>query len=272
MHGGDRREMRPREPLVLLTNDDGIGSEGLSAMENALPESWDAYVVAPDRPRSATSHALTLDRFIRVEEHGPKRYATSGTPTDCVNIGVHRLLPRKPDLVLSGINIGGNLCEDVTYSGTVAAALEARILDIPSLALSLAAREEFFFAPAARVAVGLALEVLERGLPPGVLLNVNIPNLVDGSRGRIRWTRLGTKHYGDCLAEETDAQGRRGFRFGKDPLLFLEDEGEPAPDWQVVRQGDVSVTPLRLNMTDEAFLASVRGAGFGEEPRWTARS
>ncbi len=264
--------MSPRETLVLLTNDDGISSDGLTAMEDTLPDSWDVYVVAPDRPRNATSHSLTLDAFIHVQEHGPKRYSTSGTPTDCVNIGVHRLLPRKPDLVLSGINIGGNLCEDVTYSGTVAAALEARLLDIPSLALSLAARGEFFFAPAARIACDLADEVLLRGLPPGVLLNVNIPNLVDGNPGRIRWTRLGRKYYGDCLHEETDEQGRRGFRFGQDPLIFLEDEGGLPLDWKVVEKGDVSITPLRLNMTDERFLTSLERGEDGEGELWTPRS
>jgi len=264
--------MGARRALVLLTNDDGIGSEGLAAMEDATPDSWEVYVVAPDRARNAASHALTLDAFIRVEQQGPRRYTTGGTPTDCVNIGVHRLLPRKPDLVLSGINLGGNLCEDVTYSGTVAAALEARLLHIPALAVSLAAREAFFFAPAARVACDLATQVLARGLPPGVLLNVNVPNLIDGARGRVRWTRLGRKHYGDCLLEEKDAEGRSGFRFGKDPLLFLEDPGEAPTDWEVVEQGDVSVTPLRLDMTDERFLEAARRRGGVEEASWTARS
>lgn len=264
--------MKHREVLVLLTNDDGISSDGLAALEEALPGEWACFVVAPDRPRNATSHSLSLETFIRVEKHGPGRFSTSGTPTDCVNIAVHRLLPRKPDLVLSGINHGGNLCEDVTYSGTVAAALEARLLGIPSLALSLAARDEYFFAPAARVGSRLARAVLERGLPPGVLLNVNVPNLVDGSLGRIVWTRLGSKHYGDCLIEERDDQGRLGYRFGRDPMTFLDDcEGYPA-DWRIVEQGDVSVTPLRLNMTDESFLAALDQEAFAEGAAWTARS
>jgi 5'-nucleotidase len=173
--------MKGRKPIVLLANDDGIQSEGLTAMEAALPESWDVYVVAPDRARNAASHALTLGAPIRLQELGNKRFSTSGTPTDCVNIGVHRLLPRKPDLVLSGINIGGNLCEDVTYSGTVAAALEARLLDIPSVAFSLAARDRFFFAPAARVACSIARTVLEKGLPPGRPAQCELPQ----SGGRI---------------------------------------------------------------------------------------
>jgi len=264
--------MRREETLVLLTNDDGIASEGLAAVEDALPEDWRVYVVAPDRPRNATSHSLSLDTFIRVHAHGPQRFSTTGTPTDCVNIGVHRLLPRKPDLVLSGLNLGGNLCEDVTYSGTVAAALEARLLDIPSLALSLAARGEYVFPPAARVASELARSVLARGLPPGVLLNVNIPNLVDGSMGRIFWTRLGRKHYGDCLIQETDERGGTGFRFGRDPMTFLDDGDGLPVDWRVVEQGDISVTPLRLNMTDENFLAALPQGEFAEGEPWTARS
>jgi len=265
--------MKCRETLVLLTNDDGISSEGLSALEDALPRDWTLCVVAPDRARNATSHSLSLETLIRVQEHAPGRFSTSGTPTDCVNIGVHRLLPRKPDLVLSGINLGGNLCEDVTYSGTVAAALEARLLNIPSLAFSLAARDEYFFAPAARIATRLARAVLARGLPPGVLLNVNIPNLVDGSRGRIFWTRLGRKHYGDCLIEETDEQGRPGYRFGRAPMTFLEEEEDGhLVDWRVVEQGDVSVTPLRLNMTDEHFLAGIAQGAFAEGETWTARN
>jgi 5'-nucleotidase len=265
-------KMRPGETVVLLTNDDGIFSEGLLALEDALPASWDVYVVAPDRPRNATSHSLTLDGLIRVQEHGKKRFSTSGTPTDCVNIGVHRLMPRKPDLVLSGINIGANLCEDVTYSGTVAAALEARLLDIPSLALSLAARGEMFFGPAARIACELAGSILERGLPPGVLLNVNIPNLLDGSSERIRWTRLGHKHYGDCLLEERDEEGGTRFRFGADPMTYIDEEDDPNVDWKAVQAGEVSVTPLRLNMTDDTFLLALKQGYYGEGEPWTARS
>jgi 5'-nucleotidase len=264
--------MKGPNPLVLLANDDGISSEGLSALEEAMPESWDVYVVAPDRPRNAASHALTLGTPIRLETLGAKRFSTSGTPTDCVNIGIHRLLPRKPDLVLSGINIGGNLCEDVTYSGTVAAALEARLLNIPSVAYSLAARDEFFFAPAAKIACRIARTVLEKGLPPGVLLNVNFPNLVDGSPGRIRWTRLGRKVYGDCLEEERDAEGTTWFRFGQDPLEFIDGENEHELDWKAVEEGDVSITPLCLNMTDETFLRALKTGYYGGGDPWTARS
>ena len=252
--------MKSKRPLILLTNDDGILSEGITVLEGVLLETADVVTVAPDRARSGTSHALTLGEAIYVKQEGPNRFSTTGTPTDCVNIGVHRLLPRKPDLVVSGINIGGNLCEDVTYSGTVAAALEATLLGIPSLAFSLASRGEFLFVPAAPVARDLCDWILARGLPPGVLLNINIPNLVDGSRPEVRWTRLGNKYYSDVLEEGVDEDGRSYFRFGKDPLHYLEgtngDEGADV-DWKAVEQGFISITPLRLDTTDEGFLRSL---------------
>jgi len=178
-------------------------------------------------------------------------------------LGIHRLLPRKPDLVVSGINIGGNLSEDVTYSGTVAAALEARLLGVPSLALSLAARDEFFFDPAGRVGRDLARWVLSHSLPPGVFLNVNIPNLVDGSQGEIRWTRLGHKYYGDFLEEGVDEEGHAFFKYGRDALTFINEDATEA-DWKAVEQGFVSVTPLRLNMTDEPVLALLKAGDYGE--------
>ena len=252
------------KPLILLTNDDGIFSKGLEALEKVLPELGELYVVAPDRERNATSHSLTLGGPVYVSPEGKNRFATSGTPTDCVNIGIHRLLPRKPDLVVSGINIGGNLSEDVTYSGTVAAALEARLLGIPSLALSLAARGEFFFDPAARVGCDLARWVLSLDLPPGVFLNVNVPNLVDGTPARIRWTRLGRKFYGDFLQEVVDEEGRPYFRYGIDALEFLDREEAHEADWKAVEQGYVSVTPLQLNMTDEKFLDFLKAGNYGE--------
>lgn len=255
--------MKQIKPLILLTNDDGIFSEGLKALEQTLPEIGELYIVAPDRERNAASHALTLDGPIYVHPRGENRFATTGTPTDCVNLGVHRLLPRKPDLVVSGINIGGNLSEDVTYSGTVAAALEARLLGIPSLALSLASRDEFLFDPAARVGRDLARWALSLTLPPGVFLNVNIPNLVDGSKGEIRWTRLGRKHYGDFLEDGVDEGGKVFFRYGRDALKFIDEEENEA-DWKAVEQGFVSVTPLRLNMTDESVLELLKAGDYGE--------
>jgi len=256
--------MSLKKPLLLLTNDDGIFAEGIRALEEVLPLVGEVYVVAPDRERNATSHSLTLNSPIYVESRGERRFAVSGTPTDCVNIGVHRLLPGRPDLVVSGINHGANLCEDVTYSGTVAAALEARLLGIPSLALSLAWRGAASFTAAARAGVELARLVLARGLPPGVFLNANIPRLGDGSPGRFRWTRLGHKVYGDFLRIERDAEGRECFRFGADPMEYLDGYDARDADWKAVEQGFISVTPLRLNTTDDGFLHALQAGEYGE--------
>jgi 5'-nucleotidase len=256
--------MTSDKPLILLTNDDGVAAAGLQALAEVLPAIGTVYVVAPDGERNATSHSLTLRGPIYVEPRGERRFAVQGTPTDCVNLALHRLLPRRPDLVVSGINHGGNLCEDVTYSGTVAAALEARLLGVPSLAVSLVSRDEFFFPPAARVACRLARWVLAKGLPPGVFLNVNVPGLVDGTEGRIRWTRLGRKRYGDFLQVDRDGQGREFYRYGADALRFIDGPGSADADWKSVEQGWVSVTPLRLDMTDEAFLAFLHAGKYGE--------
>ena len=249
--------MERRRPLILLANDDGISSEGLRAIEERLRGLGDLYVVAPDRERNATSHSISLKAPIYVRQEGRNRFSTSGTPTDCVNIGVHRLLPGRPDLVVSGINHGGNLAGDITYSGTVGAALEARQLGIPSLALSLVSGDPRFYAAAAVVGCDLARRVLSNGLPPEVFLNVNFPDLVDGYPGRIRWTRMGRKFYGDFLEEGTDDEGRPCYRFGRDALRYDEQDEEDA-DWRAVREGYVSVTPLRLNITDEDSLHSLK--------------
>ena len=246
--------MDQKSPLILLTNDDGIFSEGLKVLEPSLKSFGELYVVAPDRERNAAGHSITLNAPIYVNPEGEKRFSVSGTPSDCVNIGAHRLLPKKPDLVVSGINIGANLAEDITYSGTVAAAVEAQLLGVTAVAFSLVTRDQSFFPPAGRVAADLVRWVLKAGLPKGTYLNVNIPNLVDGSPGEIRWTRVGRKRYGDFLEEGVDEEGRPCFRFGRDALDFIEDKDSVDADWKAVEQGYVSVTPLRLYMTDEEYL------------------
>jgi 5'-nucleotidase len=250
-------------PRILLTNDDGIFSEGIAALEASLQPIRELYVVAPDRKRNATSHSISLSANIYVKPEGTNRFSTTGTPTDCVNIGIHRLLPGKPDLVVSGINDGANLAGDITYSGTVAAALEARLLGIPSLALSLVSRDPAYYGTAARIGRDLAHWILLHGLPPEVYWNVNLPDLVDGYPQRIRWTRMGRKFYGDFLEEGSDEEGRPCLRFGRDAMLYDPSDPDDA-DWRAVEQGYVSVTPLRLNMTDEDNLHSLKGSYDGE--------
>src|SRR5439155_1720287 len=158
----------------------GVPAAGIAALAEALRDLGQVVVVAPDRERSAVSHSLTLHRPLRVEEIGPGRYAVDGTPTDCVNLGVNGILPRRPALVVSGINKGANLGDDVTYSGTVSAAMEGTLLGLPAFAVSLLGRGDFHFEAAARFARRLAAWVLARGLPPDTLLNVNVPTPLDG--------------------------------------------------------------------------------------------
>jgi 5'-nucleotidase len=255
--------MTDRRPLILLSNDDGVSFEGLAILEKHLRTLGDVYVVAPDRERNATSHMISLRMPIYVYPAGPKRFSTSGTPADCVNIGIHKLLPARPDLVVSGINNGANLAGDISYSGTVGAAREGRLLGVPSIALSLASRNPLFYEAAAAAGRGLARWVLTHGLPPEVFLNVNFPDLVDGYPPRIRWTRMGRKFYGDFLEQGVDEEGRPCYRFGRDAMLYDERDAEDA-DWRAVEQGYVSVTPLRLNFTDEDSLRSLKAAYEGD--------
>src|SRR5713226_720296 len=161
--------------MILVSNDDGIHSEGLRALGEAMAALDEVVVVAPDRERSAASHSLTLHRPLRVEELRPGWYAVDGTPTDCVLLGVNAVIRERPRLVVSGINRGANLGDDLHYSGTVSAAMEAMLLGIPAIAVSLAARSDFRFDAAARFAQRLAARVLETGLPANTLLNVNVP-------------------------------------------------------------------------------------------------
>src|SRR5512144_2760276 len=165
------------EPLIILaTNDDGIYSKGMIVLAKALQGLGDVFVVAPDREKSAVAHSLTLHRPLRVEKIKKNFYAVDGTPADCVHLGVNAILPERPRLIVSGINKGGNLGDDITYSGTVSAAFEGTLLGIPSFAISLVSRSHFKFEPAARVAVRVAKRVVEKCLPDDTLLNVNVPN------------------------------------------------------------------------------------------------
>ncbi len=255
--------MADKRPLILLSNDDGISAEGLAALEEHMRTLGDLYVVAPDGERNAASHKISLKCPIYVHPEGKNRFSTSGTPADCVNIGIHRLLPARPDLVVSGINHGANLAGDISYSGTVGAAREARLLGVPSIAFSLMSRNPLFYDAAARVACDLVRWVLSNGLPPEVFLNVNFPDLVDGYPARVRWTRMGHKFYGDFLEEGTDDEGRPCYRFGRDALQYDEEDEEDA-DWRAVEQGYVSVTPLRLNFTDEDSLHSLKAQYDGD--------
>lgn len=234
---------------ILVSNDDGIHAPGLTALAEGLRGVGVVYVVAPDRERSTVGHALTLHRPLRVETLGPRRYAVNGMPADCVNLGVLGILPSRPDVVVAGINRGSNLGDDVTYSGTVSAAMEGVLLGVPSLAISLVEGEDF--GAAGRVARALTELALRRGLPPDTLLNVNVPA---GEVKGIRFTRLGRRVYSEKVVEETDPRGNTYYWIGGGPPLWEAGEGT---DFAAVSAGWVSVTPLHLDLTNHEALAAL---------------
>ncbi len=236
--------------MILVSNDDGIHSEGLRALGEAMGTLDETVVVAPDRERSAASHSLTLHRPLRVEELRPGWYAVDGTPTDCVLLGVNALIRERPRLVVSGINRGANLGDDLHYSGTVSAAMEAMLLGIPSIAISLAARRTFRFEPSAKFAERLARYVLESGLPTGTLLNVNVPETADATGpSRFLLTRQGRRRYSDAITEHVDPRGRKFYWIGGDEAQGLEEEGT---DFAAIAAETISVTPIHLDLTNHA--------------------
>ncbi|MEK7364813.1 MAG: 5'/3'-nucleotidase SurE [candidate division NC10 bacterium] len=235
-------------PLVLVTNDDGINAPGLAALAEALAPLGDVYVVAPEREQSTVGHALTLHRPLRVDRLAERRFAVNGTPSDCVNLAVLGLLPAEPTLVVSGINHGSNLGDDVTYSGTVSAAMEGTLLGIPSIAVSLVGPEQGGFGEAGKIARLIAMRTLVEGLPPKTLLNVNVPG---GRPKGIRFTRLGHRVYKEKMVEEKDPRGKTYYWIGAGPPLWDDRE---ATDIIAVQDGYAAVTPLHLDLTHYAAL------------------
>ncbi|HPK72393.1 MAG TPA: 5'/3'-nucleotidase SurE [Vicinamibacterales bacterium] len=237
---------------ILVTNDDGVRSEGLRALADALAPLGDVTIVAPAKEASAVGHALTLHFPLRLEQVGPRTYAVEGTPTDCVNIGVAVVLKRLPDLVVSGINKGWNLGDDVTYSGTVSGALEGALLGVPSIAISLKrTRDGMDFSDAARAAARIAERVLADGLPPRTFLNVNVPRRVTHG---FKVTRQATRTHVTAITERADPKHR--------PYYWIDEaqddwEADEDCDYQAVKAGYISVTPLQPDLTAHRALASV---------------
>jgi 5'-nucleotidase len=233
---------------ILVTNDDGIHAEGLKALEQALMPLGEVTVVAPDREMSATSQSISVHTPLRVYAFDERHYAVTGTPADAVVLAIYRLLPAKPDLVVSGINPGGNLGENVVYSGTVAAAMEAALHGVPSFAISLATRKYLDFSVAASFAAQLAAKVLAEGLPPGIMLNVNVPR---GEVRGIRITRQSQKISQNVVHEKHDPRGR--------PYYWLDETtriefAEPDSDYAAIRAHEISITPLQVDRTDYSSL------------------
>ena len=235
--------------VLLVTNDDGVHAAGLAALADALGDLGDVHVVAPEREQSACGHALTLHRPLRAHRWAERRHAVNGTPSDCVNLAVLGFLPERPVVVVSGVNHGSNLGDDVTYSGTVSAAMEGTLLGVPSIAVSLVEGDEF--AHAARVAREVVMRVLVSGLPPMTLLNVNVPG---GTPKGVRLTRLGHRVYSGKIVEQADPRGRTHYWIGAGPPEWDALEGT---DMGAVHDGYASVTPLHLDLTHHRALAQM---------------
>jgi 5'-nucleotidase len=241
--------------MILVTNDDGVYSPGIQILAKRLRELDQVTIVAPDRERSAAGHSMTLHRPLLIEEIKESIYSVNGTPTDCVNIAVKGLLKEEPKLVVSGINKGPNLGDDVTYSGTVAGAMEATLLGVPSIAVSLVAREEFRFAEAAEVAFRTAIKIFEQGLPKGTLLNINVPNLPLSEIPGTLITRLGKRIYHQMTVERVDPRGKKYYWIGGGEPDWEREEGT---DFDAVGRNMVSITPLHLDFTDYSSFDKLR--------------
>jgi len=236
---------------ILVSNDDGVYSKGIKALTQALKSIADVTVVAPNRERSAASHSLTLHRPLRVVKISNKVYAVDGTPTDAVTLGIFEIMKNPPDIVISGINQGANLGDDVHYSGTVSAAIEGAIAGFPAIAISLMGREKLIFGPAAKFAVRIAKKVYKEGLPKGGVLNVNVPNVPANKIKGYEWTKIGKRKYGDIIVEKIDPRGRPYYWIGGDESGFVDID---ASDCNAVLSNKISITPLKVDMTDHAYL------------------
>jgi len=228
---------------ILVTNDDGINAPGIKALEQGLIPLGEVTVVAPDREMSATSQSISLHTPLRIHQIDERHYGIGGTPADSVILALYYILPNRPDLVVSGINPGGNMGENVVYSGTVGGAMEAAVHGVPAFAISVASRKDLDFSLAAAFAAKLAAKILEEGLEPGVCLNVNVPR---GEAQGVRITRQSQKISQNLVLEQKDPRGR--------PHYWLDEnveftDVEPDSDYGAVLAREISVTPLQVDRT-----------------------
>lgn len=237
---------------ILLTNDDGIAAPGLKVLERIARElSHDVWVVAPELEQSGAGHSLTLRRPLRIRKLGRRRFAVDGTPTDAVLLAVKQIMKeQRPTLVLSGVNRGGNLGEDVTYSGTIAAAMEATLLGVPALALSLETEQgkPYHWETAAQHGPRVIRQLCAAGWPANVFINVNFPNLPPERVGAVQIARQGRRKLGDELGERLDLRGEHYYWIGP---MRTEESTQPGTDLAAVNDGNISVTPLHLDLTHE---------------------
>jgi 5'-nucleotidase len=247
---------------ILITNDDGVDAPGLLALQKALQGVGEVTVFAPDHNWSAAGHTKTMHKPLRVSQttllDGTLAYTTTGAPSDCVALVLLGILDHQPDLIVSGINQGANVGHDITYSGTLAAAMEAVIFGIPALAVSLDSYQSEDFAGAAQIAARLVKLVLERGLPADTFLNVNVPAVPKDEVAGVRITRLGKRVYRDTLVERQDPRGRNYYWIGGEPPTGVPEEGT---DIWALANNCVSITPLHLDMTQYQMMEELRRWG-----------
>jgi len=239
---------------ILVSNDDGYLATGINVLTDALVEIADVVVVAPDRNRSAASNSLTLNDPLRVSKVAKGRFTVNGTPSDCVHLALTGFLKDEPDIVVSGINHGANLGDDVIYSGTVAAAMEGRFLGFPTIAISLVGHKPTHFATAGRVAAELVQRLDEHVLPSDFILNVNVPDLPYDELTGMVVTRLGFRHKSEPVVKSTDAHGRTIFWIG--PAGAGQDNGE-GTDFHALDNGAVAITPLKVDLTRHEALSQL---------------
>ncbi len=239
---------------ILLSNDDGYHAAGLAALAHRVGELADIVIVAPDRNQSGSSHSLTLDNPLRVGRTEAGVYFVNGTPTDCVHLAITGLLDDEPDMVVSGVNHGANLGDDVLYSGTVAAAIEGRFLGLPAIAVSLVSDDIENLDSAARAVAWLLQKLQADPLPADTILNVNVPDLPFEQLRGFAATRLGFRHRSEAVVPQADPKGRMVYWVG--PAGAGEDAG-PGTDFHAVEHGKVSITPLQVDLTRHAAVNSL---------------
>ena len=239
---------------ILITNDDGIHSEGIRALENAMKEIGDCFVVAPASEMSGASHSLTLARPLRIRQIDARHWTVDGTPTDCVTLAINQIFSaeERPHICASGINHGANLGDDATYSGTVAGALESTILGVPGLAFSLAASRGHDFAESVKVAKQITQKAINEGLPENTLLNINVPK---GEPKGIRITKQGFKNARPVISEHIDPRGKPYYWIGENRIGF---HAEGGTDFEAIDEGYVSVTPMRSDLTNHRAIEMLK--------------
>lgn len=238
-------------PLILVTNDDGVRAPGLRLLAEALAPLGTVAVYAPESQQSAVGHSVSLHKPLRVTALEPGWHMVDGTPTDCVMLAVRHLLGRRPDLVVSGVNPGANLGDDVTYSGTVAGAFEGMLLGIPAIAVSDVSYRPTHMATAARVGALVARYVLAHGLPADTALSVNVPDTPYDELKGVAITRMGRRDYHDEIVERHDPRGGVYYWIGGDEPSHVRESGT---DFEAIEQGKVSITPLQRDITHHAVL------------------